>query len=243
MADLGLHARGRDDHLAAPSGHRRVHVGHVHAVAERDVVARNRVDRLRDGHALAGERRLLDLEGRRQEQAPVGRDLVAGLERHDVPGYELFGGDVDGLSPTPCVRLDHEHLLERGDALGRLALLVQAQHRVDDGDAEDREPRPELLERDDAHDRGADEDELHQVAVLAHERVPAGLLRLLGEPVRPVFRAPLLNLGRVEAGSRVHGETRVDLLRRQAVPRLISTRRCRSPVALTRPPPVRLLHG
>ena len=167
MADLGLHARCRHDHLAATSGDGRVHVGHVEAVAERDVVAGNRVDRLQDGHALAGERRLLDLEGRRHEQAPVGRDLVAGLERHDVAGHELLGGDVDGLPPTPRVRLDHEHLLERGDALGRLALLVQAEDRVDDGDAENREPSPELLERDDAHDRRADEDELHQVAVLA----------------------------------------------------------------------------
>ena len=55
----------------------------------------HRVDRLQDGHALPGQRGLLDLERRGHEQAPVGRDLVARLERDDVARHELLCGDVD----------------------------------------------------------------------------------------------------------------------------------------------------
>ena len=41
-ADLGLHPGRGDDHLASPTGHGRVHVGHVGAVAERHSLARRR---------------------------------------------------------------------------------------------------------------------------------------------------------------------------------------------------------
>jgi hypothetical protein len=116
------------------------------------------------------------------------------------------------------VRLDQEHLLERGDALGGLALLVEPEHGVEDGQPEDREPGRELLERDDADDRRAEQDVLHEVAVLAQERVPARLLLGLGELVRPVLREPLLNLGSVEPGGWLDPEMRGDVVSRRAVP-------------------------
>ncbi len=87
------------------------------------------------------------------------------------------------------MRSDDEHLLQRGDAFRRLALLVQAEDRVQDGEPEDDDPRRELLEGGDAHDRGADEHELHEVAVLAQERVPCGFLRGLRQLVRPHLAA------------------------------------------------------
>ena len=59
----------------------RVHVDHVGAVAERGVRRRDGVDALADRQALAGQRRLGDLERRRAQDAPVGRDDVAGLDR------------------------------------------------------------------------------------------------------------------------------------------------------------------
>ena len=49
VPDLGRHPGRGDDHLAAAAGHLRVHVGHVDPVAERDVVARHRVDRFETG--------------------------------------------------------------------------------------------------------------------------------------------------------------------------------------------------
>ncbi len=147
-ADLGRHPRRRDHHLAPAARHGRVHVGHVETVAERHLATGHRLDCLQDRRALARQRRLLDLERRGHEQATVGGDLVAGLENDDVARHKPLCGDVAKLPVAPDMSPDHEHLLERGDALGRLALLVQAQYRVEDGQADDDEPRGELLQRD-----------------------------------------------------------------------------------------------
>jgi hypothetical protein len=124
------------------------------------------------------------------------------------------------------VRPDQQHLLERRHALGGLAFLVQAEDRVEHRQAEDCETGRELLQRDDADDRGAEQDVLHEVAVLAKERVPAGLLRRLRELVRPVLRAPLLDVGRVEPGRRVDAELRARFLGGPPVPNGVSTCGC-----------------
>ena len=113
---------------------------------------------------------------------------------------------------------DHEHLLERGDALGRLALLIQAQDSIEDGQADDDEPGGELLQRDHADGGGADEDELHQVAVLAEKRLPARLLLRFRELVRADLLTTALDLGSLEPARRVDAELRACLLRRHAVP-------------------------
>src|SRR5262249_4193798 len=91
--------------------------------------------------------------------------------------------------------------------------------RVEDGQPDDRDPRAELLQRSHADDRSTEEDELHQVAVLAQERVPARLRLRLGKLVRADLGAPLLHFGRVEPGLRVDAELRADLLGGQVVPR------------------------
>ena len=112
-----------------------------------------------------------------------------------------------------------EHLLQRRDALRRLALLVQAEHGVEHRQADDHDARRELLQRDDADDRGAEQDELHQVAVLAQERSPAGLLLRLRELVRADLRAAPLDLGGVEPERDLDPESLTRLFRREAVPR------------------------
>jgi hypothetical protein len=232
LSDLGRHAGRGDDHLAAAARDGRVHVGHVDAVAERDVVARHGVDGLADGRALAGERRLLDLERRGDAEAPVRRDLVARLEGHDVAGHELLGGQVHRLAAPAHVPLDEQHLLERRDALGRLALLVEAEDRVQDGQGEDHDARRPLLQGDDADDRGAEEHELHEVAVLAQERVPARLRLGLGELVRPDLRAAAPDLGVVEARRGVDVEARARLVGGERVPRGLVDGDRRRPLAL-----------
>ena len=181
----------------------------------------HRLDRLQHRHALTGQRRLLDLQRRGHEQATVGRHLVTCLEDDGVSGHELLGGNVAQLTAAADVGHDHEHLLQGGDALGRLALLVQAEDRVDHGHAEDDEARAELLQRDDAHDRRSDEDELHEVAVLAQECVPAGLLLRLGQLVRTVLLAAALDLGGIEPFPRIDSELRTRLVCRQPVPYLV----------------------
>ena len=58
-------------------------------------VAVDALDALRDRQALAGQRRLGDLERRRLQQAAVGRDDVAGLDRDDVARDELLGRKLE----------------------------------------------------------------------------------------------------------------------------------------------------
>ena len=67
-------------------------------------------------------------------------------------------------------------------------------------------------------DRRAEQHELHEVAVLAQERPPAGLLLGLRELVRPELRSPPLDLDLVEPVSRIDAEPFACRLRRQAVP-------------------------
>ena len=147
--------------------------------------------RFGDRRALSGEPRLLDLQRRRHQDPAVRRHLVAGLEADDVPGDQVLGRDLDDLAVALDAGGDDQHLPQRGDALGGLALLVQAHHGVEHGQAEDDQPGRDVLERDDADDGRSDQDQLHQVAVLAQKRPPGGLLRLLGQLVRPVPLPPL----------------------------------------------------
>ena len=130
------------------------------------------------------------------------------------PGTSSSAGMSTQLAAAAHVRLDEQHLLERGDALGRLALLVQAEDRVQHGQAEDHDARANSCSATMLTIAAPSEDELHQVAVLAQERLPAGLLLRLGELVRPDLRAPPLDLAGVEARARVDAEPRARLLRR-----------------------------
>ena len=177
-----------------------------------------RFDRFQDWSALTRQRGLLDLQRRGHEQTTVRRNLVARLEDDDVARHELLRGDVHKLAITPRMSPDDEHLLKRGDALGRLALLVQAKDGIEHGQTEDHETRRELLQRNDADDRGAKQHELHQVAVLAQKRLPPGLLLRLGELIRayPLTAAP--DLDRLESMPRVDAELLARPLRRQTVP-------------------------
>ena len=63
---------------------------------------------------------------------------------------------------------------------------------------------------------GDEQDDLHRVAVLAHERAPARLRLRLGEPVRPELLLAELGLGRVQPHGRVDAQRRGDLVAREA---------------------------
>ena len=100
LADLGTHADRGDDELPRTAGHIGVHVDHVGPVAQRRVRIRHRVDALGDGQALPGERGLGDLQRGRPHQPAVGRNEVAGLDRHHIAGHELLGGDLRHRRPA-----------------------------------------------------------------------------------------------------------------------------------------------
>ena len=88
VADLGPHAGRRDDERRRAAGDLGVHERHVDAVAERGL-RRDGVDALGHRRALAGQRRLVDLERRGAQDAAVGRDEVARLDVDDVARDEL----------------------------------------------------------------------------------------------------------------------------------------------------------
>ena len=141
VADLGRHPGRRHDHLPAPPRHLRVHVGHVDAVTQRDVVTDHGLDALRHGRALTGEARLLDLERGDHEHAAVGRHLVARLEPDDVTRNEILGRDLLDETVALDVGRHDQHLLQSFDAFGRLALLVQAHQRVEDRQGDEHHTR------------------------------------------------------------------------------------------------------
>ena len=179
-----------------PAGDRRVHEREADPVAEPDVVARDRRDVLEHRGALPGERRLLDLQGGRHEQPAVGRHAVAGLEEHDVARHQLGGVDLDRHAVAPHPGDVLQHLLEGRQARLRLRLLAQAEHRVEDRQADQHDRGARLAGDHLVHDRGADQDDLHQVLVLAQEGLQARLRLLGGEHVRAVLLPPPVHLRR-----------------------------------------------
>ena len=181
--------------------------------------AATRVGLLRDRGALAGQGRLVDLERRRADDPSVGRHEVARLDVDDVARDELLHRDLDQLAVAPDLRLDDHHLLERGDARGRLALLVEAHRRVEQRQDDEDDGGLQLVREEQAHDARDEQDDLHRIAVLAQERLPARLLGAFVESVEPVTGPSRLDLGRGQA------RCGVDVLRpqrrvyRQRVPR------------------------
>ena len=107
MADLGVHAGRDDEDGAGAAGDLGVHERHVRAVAEGGVGS-DRVHLLGGGHALAGQRGLVDLEGRGREDAGVGGDEVARLEVDDVARDELVHGEIDEVAVPAGLRRDDQ---------------------------------------------------------------------------------------------------------------------------------------
>ena len=200
VADLGGHPRGHHEDGARSPGDLAVHERHVHPVAERGV-GRDRVHLLGRGDALAGERGLVDLEGRGGQDARVGRDEVARLDVDDVAGDELVHRELDEIAIAPDLRLDDHHLLEgRGARLG-LALLVHGHPGVEQREQQQEDARVELTGQEEADDARDEEHELHRVRVLADEHLHGRRLLRRGEGVRAVLRTPRLGLGGRQARS------------------------------------------
>ena len=222
VADLRPHPRGRDEDLAVTAGHIRVHERHVEAVADPDVRAVDGHRILLDGDALAGQRSFLDLQGRGEDDPPVGGDPVARVDDHDVARHDLIGDELDDLSAATHLRRRLHHLAQRRRGRLGLALLVVAEPRVEQGQQEEADGGLVLV--DDQADAGRDDEhDLHVVAVVLEEPSP-GRLGLRGrERVRPVLLEPLRGLGRAQTLRRVHLQPGRDLLGAERVPR---GRRC-----------------
>ena len=77
-------------------------------------------------YRLAGECRFVDAEAYRFQQNAVGRNLVAGVENHDVVYHDIFSGN---LCNAPVA--DHLHgllvvdLIQDGELAFRLVFKIE----------------------------------------------------------------------------------------------------------------------
>jgi hypothetical protein len=224
VADLGGHPGRGDDELARAAGDVGVHVHHVGPVAERRAGARYRLGALGGGHALPGQRGLVDLQRGRRQQPPVRGHDIARLNRDDVPGNQLAGGDLRQLAVPPHPGLDDHHLLQGGDGRGGLPLLLQAHDRVVQRQQDQQQTGAELLERVQAADTGSEQHELHRVRVLAPERAPARLGPASGELIRAEPPGARGRLGRAQTAPPVHPFGSQNLIGAERVPRQLAVR-------------------
>jgi hypothetical protein len=143
----------------------------------------------------------------------------------DVARHELLGRKLHDLAVALHAGRHDQHLPKRGHAFGSFAFLVKTHHRVQHGESEYDEGRRHILNRDDAYHGCANKHQLHQVLVLAEERLPRRLLGFLGQLVGTVFGPSLRDLLRGQAYVGMHVEFSTDLVDRQRVVRKVVDRR------------------
>ena len=135
-ADFGRHAGGDHHGAAAAIGGDRAGEQHVAAVAEPDV-ALDRLELLGHRHALAGQRRLVGLQVRHLDEAGVRRNLVAGLDQHDVAGDDVMGRDALAIAVANDRGFRRGERHQGADRFLRARLLDEAEHGVEHDDRHD----------------------------------------------------------------------------------------------------------
>ena len=108
-----------------------------------------------------GQRRLLNAQVLGFEDAGIGRHLVAGLQQDHVPRHDLLGRQRAPLTDAQHARFEREHVADRLERPFRLALLNEADDRVDQDDAEDDaafHPLPEQGRDHARHQKDVDQD-------------------------------------------------------------------------------------
>jgi hypothetical protein len=161
---------------------------------------------LATGEALARQGGLFDLQGRGDTDPAVGRDPVARLHQHHVARHQLGGVDLDRLAVAADPGDGLHHLGQRLDAFLRLGLLAQPDHRVEHRQPGQHHRGPGLPGDQQVDDGRGQQDQLHDVTVLAHERLEARLLLRPGEPVRTMRRQPAARLLPAQAPLRLNPE-------------------------------------
>ncbi len=148
---------------------------------------------LPDGNRFPGQRRLLNPQRLGLGQSEIGRHLVARLQEDDVARNQGVRRHHAAPAGAHHARLEREHLADRGERPLRLALLHEADERVDEDDARDDAAVHPLAEQ--RRDQGGPQQDVDQDAVeleqQAHER-PAPLGRR-----QPVGSEALQTLGRL----------------------------------------------
>jgi hypothetical protein len=191
----------------------RVHERHVRLVARAEIAIRQRGRVLRGRRAFPRQRRLIDLQRARRDDAPVGGDLVTGRDEHDITDDQLLGGNF-GLVPAtadPPRRLHHR--LQRVHGAFGLTLLPEAHDRVENRQHQQEHSSAPFLDQQ-RRDRRGGQDELHVAAVLVQEAQPTRLRLLLRKRVGPVRAQQLGGSFGTETARRVDVDRRRNVLGR-----------------------------
>ena len=193
MAHLRVHAGRRDDGAAAAVDDAAAEIEHVAAVAEADVPGgRERIRGFCHRHALAGQGGLLGAQARTLEHACVGRHSVARLKHEHITRDQLLTGDGDELPAAQDAAVRGAQFLQGGNGLLGLALLVHAEHRVDDDDDENDDHIGKALVRIRARDgrdqRRRKQHEDHGVGQLLEKALHERWFRRFGKHIAPVAR-------------------------------------------------------
>ena len=193
VAHLRLHAGLCDDGAAAAVDDAAAKIEHVAAVAETDVTGGcERVWRFCHRHALAGQGGLLGAQARTLEHACVGRHGVARLKHEHIARDQLLTGDGDELPAAQDAAVRGAQFLQGGNGLLGLALLVHAEHRVDDDDDENDDDIGKALVRIRARDgrdqRRRKQHKDHGVSQLLEKSFHERRFRRFGEHIAPVAR-------------------------------------------------------
>jgi len=197
-ADLRLHAGGDDQPAPAPIGDHAAHEGHVAPVAQ-GCIRRQDVRRpLLHRHRFPGQRRLVDGQVEAFDKSHVSRDVVAGVQKDDVPGDNLPAGDDPDPAFSHNMSLRRSHLLEGAQGRFRAALLDDTQYRIQGDDGNDGQSVyiafTGVGADDCGDDRRHDQQDDDKAVELLPEHLQEGRRRLLPQLVRPVLDQALAGL-------------------------------------------------
>ena len=195
LAHLRIHAGLGDHHAAAAIDHGGAHVDHVLPVAQghilRVILQIQDVNEFGHRHRLAGKGGLLHLHAGALQHAAVRRNGVAGLQQHHIAHHQFLAADGDGLAVPQHLTGGGSHLLQGLDGLFRLALLIHAQHGVDDDHKQNNDYVGKALVlhhcQNGADGSGHQQDNDHRVRHLLEKPFDQGILLGFRQLVSAVF--------------------------------------------------------
>ena len=193
LADLGLHAGGGDNHAGAAVGDQRPGKDHVLLVAQRDVLLIDDVADLVDALRLTGQRAFIDLQRVVLDNASVRDDQVAGLQRQDIAGDNLFGRDLDLSAVAHDLGVGRRKRLQALQRFFRLEVLDGAEDGVEGDDRHDDDGALPVA-GDCGDQRSDDQDNNQQILKLLQKHNQRAFLLSLCQRILSISGALLLNL-------------------------------------------------
>ena len=213
---LGGHPGRSDEDFDASARHDRVHEHHVVPFGQYRLV----VDRRRQlGHRLRfpGQRGFGHFGAVCREDAPVGRDAVAGFEQQQVARNQARCFDLAHLAAAAHAGGWRQHVLEGGQRGFGAVFLEETEGRVEQDHDPDDDGVLDLADRA-GEDRSAEQDDDQGIAELVEELQPRRPRRLLGEDVGAVVGQTLRGFCLRQAADGIRRETAGRFLDRERVP-------------------------